>query len=41
MLLRCDFVLLLLVSGLVFEAADFLLEHFAEQLVVLSVFLDL
>lgn len=41
MLLCCDFRLLLLVSGCVFEVADFLLEHFRKQLVLLGIFLDL
>jgi hypothetical protein len=41
MLLCCDFSLLLLVSGCVFEVADFLLEHFRKQLVLLGIFLDL
>ena len=41
MLLCCDFGLLLLVSRCVFEVADFLLEHFRKQLVLLSIFLDL
>ena len=41
MLLRCDFDLLLLVSGCVFEVADFFLEHFRKQLVLLGIFPDL
>lgn len=41
MLLRCDFDLLLLVSGCVFEVADFFLEHFRKQLVLLGIFLDI
>ena len=38
MLLRCDFDLLLLVTGCVFEVADFFLEHFRKQLVLLGIF---